>query len=261
MNTRSTIERLLLFFALGTSAAPHTIAQAKQVPKGQPALAGQLFTLANQARIAAGVGVLAWDEALADSALKHCRRMAVEGPIAHRYDGEPDLTARAGAGGAHFSVIEENIAVGSDPVTIHQGWLDSTEHRANLLNPVIDHVGIAVLSVGGLIFAVADYSQAVPTLSQPEVEAKFAALLRAQGIMVMRDTTEARTYCASNDRYHGGDSPSFLFRWQNPDVTQLPGPVLEQLAVGRYHRAAVGSCAPQDVNGAFTIYRVAVLLY
>jgi hypothetical protein len=36
---------------------------------------------------------------------------------------------------------------------------------------------------------------------------------------------------------------------------------VEQLATGRYHKAAVGSCPAQDVNGAFTIYRVAVLLY
>ena len=187
--------------------------------------------------------------------------MAVEASLAHRYDGEPDLTARAGAAGAHFSVIEENIALGSDPAKIHQGWLDSPEHRANLLNPEVDLVGIAVVSEGNLNFAVADFARAVPSLSQAEVEAKFASLLRARGVMVALDSTDARTYCASNDRYHGGDPPSFLVRWQNPDVTHLPDPVLEQLAVGRYHRAAVGSCAPQSVNTAFTIYRVAVLLY
>jgi uncharacterized protein YkwD len=83
--------------------------------------ADQLFVLANQARAAAGLGRLEWDPALADAALKHCLRMAVEGTIAHRYEGEPDLTSRTGTAGAHFSLIEENIAVGSRPDNIHQG--------------------------------------------------------------------------------------------------------------------------------------------
>ena len=55
----------------------------------------QLFALANQARAQAGVGRLEWDPALAAAALKHCERMAEEGPISHRYGGEPDVSGRA----------------------------------------------------------------------------------------------------------------------------------------------------------------------
>jgi cysteine-rich secretory family protein len=236
-------------------------APQNQALVSEPSKAKQLFNLANEARTATGAGSLAWDRGLADAALKHCMRMALEGPIAHRYDGEPDLTARAGAAGAHFGFVEENIAVGSNPEEIHQGWLNSPEHRVNMLNPAVDHVGIAVVASGELIFAVADFERAVPALTQTQVEAVFAQLLRARQVMVIRDTNDARNYCASAGRYSGSEPPSFLFRWQNPDVTQLPEPVVEQLATGRYHKAAVGSCVPQDVNGAFTVYRVAVLLY
>ena len=243
---------------LGMSHAAHGQAPAGQVV---PQAAQQLLALANQARANTGGGALQWDDALAAAARDHCLRMAAEGQIAHRYGGEDDLSTRAGKAGAHFDLIEENVAVGSHPESIHQGWLDSPEHRANLLNPAIDRVGIGVVSSQGVLFAVADYAHAVEALSQTEVEAKFAALLRARGVMVMRDTSEARTYCMSSGRYQGADPPDFLLRWQNPDVTRLPQPLVEQLAVGRYHRAAVGSCPPQDVNGAFTVYRVAVLLY
>jgi cysteine-rich secretory family protein len=260
------VSRYLLLIGLMLVVA-HAAGQEKIVlPQPQPTesaltKAAQLFALANEARAAAGVGSLAWDSALADAALKHCLRMAVEGPIAHRYDGEPDLTTRAGAAGAHFSYVEENIAVGSNPGAIHQGWLDSPEHRANLLNAEVDRVGIAVVASGDLIFAVADFERAVTVLTQTQVETAFAKLLRARLIMVMKDTNEARSYCASSGRYQGVNPPSFLFRWQNPDVTQLPVPLVEQLVTGRYHKAAVGNCPAQDVKGAFTIYRVAVLLY
>jgi uncharacterized protein YkwD len=52
---------------------------------------------------------------LAAAARRHCLRMAAEGPISHRYEGEPDLSERAAQAGAHFSLIEENVAVGPDP--------------------------------------------------------------------------------------------------------------------------------------------------
>ena len=257
----------LRIFVCGLLALPMLAqAQAAQpssagVPVSQPAKAEQLFALANQARSSTGESLLEWDAALAEAALRHCMRMAVEGPIAHTYPGEPDLTSRAGLAGAHFSVIEENIAVGSFPATVHQGWMNSPEHRANLLNPAVDRVGIAVVANQGVIFAVADYARAVPVLTQSQVEAAFAALLRARNLQVVTDTTEARSYCISSGRYQGNDPPSFLMRWQNPDVTHLPQQLVEQLTVGRFHKAAVGSCPAQDVNGAFTVYRVAVLLY
>jgi uncharacterized protein YkwD len=144
MKTYLEIALWVLLCACGGYSARNAMAQAQQpqAPQEQRANAEELFALANEARAAAGVGQLDWDPALAESALKHCLRMSVEGPIAHRYDGEPDLTARAGAAGAHFSYVEENIAVGSNPKTIHQGWLDSPEHRLNLLNPSVNRVGM-----------------------------------------------------------------------------------------------------------------------
>jgi hypothetical protein len=232
-----------------------------QAPTSDPSKAEQLFAFANQARLSAGVGPPTWDSNLAGAAFEHCLRMTAEGPIAHQYAGEPDLTSRAGAAGAHFSIIEENIAVGSRLETLHQGWLNSAEHRANLLNPSVDRVGIAVVVSGGMIFAVADYSRSVVDLTQTQVEAAFAELLRAKHLTILSDTTEARAYCASSGKYAGNEPPKFLIRWQNPDVVHLPGPLLEQIANKEYHKAAVGNCPAQDVNGAFTVYRVAVLLY
>jgi uncharacterized protein YkwD len=247
---------LCLIFALSSIASAQ-----QEAPHSEPEKAQQLFTLANQARADVAESPLEWDGALADAALKHCQRMAVEGPISHKYPGEPDLTLRAGSVGAHFSAIEENIAVGSFLSTIHQGWMDSAEHRANLLNPTVNRVGIAVVAAQGVIFAVADYATAVPVLTQTQVESAFGALLRARNIQVDAETADARSYCNSSGHYRGNNPPTFLMRWQNPDVVHLPQQLLDELANGRYHRAAVGSCPAEDVKGAFTVYRVAVLLY
>jgi hypothetical protein len=52
-----------------------------------------------------------------------------------------------------------------------------------------------------------------------------------------------------------------MIRWQNSDLAHLPRDLVKQLASGKYRKAAIGSCPAQDDGGAFTSYRVAVLLY
>ena len=230
----------------------------------QPAKAEQLYAMANETRAQAGLRRLEWDPALAEVAMKHCMRMAAEGPIAHRYGGEPDLAERAGAAGAHFSLIEENIAVGSYPGKIHQGWLDSPGHRANLLNPEIDRIGTAVVAAQGVLFAVADYARGVSVMETVQVENAVAALLRAKGVAVRRDTTDARAACHLDrglPSLVGADPPQFVMRWQGPDLDRLPSELIERLESGRYRQAEVGSCPARNVEGPFTVYRVAVLLY
>src|ERR1700749_3302339 len=106
---------LLSGIALAIAGAPRQslAAEPQYAQSGQSDMRGaveKIFALANQARAVQGLPALKWDPALAQAALRHCQRMSVEGPIAHRYNGELDLTERAAQAGAHFSLIEENIA-------------------------------------------------------------------------------------------------------------------------------------------------------
>lgn len=224
----------------------------------------QIFALANQARAQAGVGRLQWDPALAQAALAHCRRMAEEGPIAHRYGGEKDVTGRAADAGAHFSVIEENVAVGPSAAGIHEEWMQSPGHRTNLLSPEVDHVGTAVVAARGVLYAVADYSRAVEQFSDSQVEARVAALIRVSGVAILRDPTLARQACATDEGVphpQNGAMPRFVMRWQSGDLDHLPQALVEKLGSGNYRQAAVGSCPAQISQGSFSGYRVAVLLY
>jgi len=223
----------------------------------------QIFALGNQARARTGVAALKWDPALAASAIEHCRRMAAAGPISHQYRGEPDLTTRAAQAGAHFSAIEENVAVGPTASGIHQAWMQSPGHRENLLSPEVDHVGIALVYARGALYAVADYSAAAKSLSPAQVEARVASLVRVSGVSILDDPRLARSACASDDDLlqSAAARPAWIIRWQNSDLSRLPRTLTNQLRSGKYRKAAVGSCPPQDDGGAFTSYRVAVLLY
>jgi len=261
---------------LGATAHPLLAAQAQyqqypQYDANSPDYAGpdlragvaQIFALGNQARAQAGVASLAWDPALAAAALQHCRMMAAHGPISHQYSGELDLSTRAAQAGAHFSVIEENVAFAPSAGAVHQAWMQSPGHRDNLLSPEVDHVGIALVYARGELYAVADYSAVVENLNPVQVEARVASLVRVSGVSILADTTLARSACASDaDLLRSpGARPAWMIRWQNSDLSHLPRDLVSQLQSGKFRQAAIGSCPAQDDGGAFTSYRVAVLLY
>ena len=245
-----------------------------QVPQARPAQirssytiqpeAWQIVLLANHARAQAGAGPLKWDAALAAAARRHCMRMAAEGVISHQYADEPEISERAAQAGAHFSVIEENVAIAPDPSSIHNAWMQSAGHRANLLNPQVDRVGVAVVAGRNGLFAVADYERSVQLLTQAQVEAAVTGMVRASGITVLEDVTLAHIACTSDNGVPhpaSGPKPRYVMRWQDADLAQLPDDLANSLASGKYHQASVGSCPTQNIEGSFTAYRVAVLLY
>ena len=257
---------LILVSTVCVWAAP---LQAQQYPQSndgrmdERAAVRELFALGNEARAQAGVPALSWDPALAAAALRHCQMMAAEGPISHQYRGEPELTLRAAQAGAHFSVIEENVAFASSAAAVHEAWMQSPEHRKNLLSPEVDHVGIAVVYARGGLYTVADYSARVENLNRSQVEARVAGLLRARGVAILSDPALARSACVHDSGWprSSGARPAWIMRWQSSDLSQLPQALAEQLGTGRLKQAAVGSCPAHDDSGAFTSYRVAVLLY
>lgn len=223
------------------------------------------MALANRERSQRGLPLLKWDAALAEAALKHTRRMVSEGgAIEHQYAGELELSERAGLSGAHFDLIEENIAVGPTPSEIHDAWMHSKGHRDNMLNRQVNRVGIAVLADRGVLYATADYSRGVEAFSGAQVEERIAELITRRGMKVRSDHTLARDACPASrgfPRVANGTMPSFVMRWQDSDLSRLPENLVQQIESRHYHEAAVGSCQPSGEAGTFTAYRIAVLLY
>jgi hypothetical protein len=236
-----------------------------QVAQSLTAEAQQLAALANQARAQSGLPPLKWDSALAEAALKHTSRMVSEGgAIQHHYAGELELSERAGLAGAHFDLIEENIAVGPTPPEIHDAWMHSQGHRANMLNPQVTRIGIAVVAARGVLYATEDFSRGVEAFSGAQVEEQVARLIARSGVKIIPDHSLARAACTANSglpRFAGAVEPTFVMRWQDSDLSRLPRNLTDQLATRQYRQAAVGSCQPNGDAGTFTAYRVAVLLY
>jgi hypothetical protein len=220
-----------------------------------------LFAAANAERAQRGLQALRWDAALYKAADGHAREMAARASISHQYPGEPELGARARAAGARFSEIAENVAEAPTAVRIHDAWMNSPGHKANLLDPRLDSVAIRVLSRDGQLYAVQDFDRSVMKLSLEEQERAVGELLQAAGaITVLPTTEEARQSCTMETGYAGDQQPLFVMRYTAADLTHLPDALKDRLTAGRAHYAVVGACDVKDVKN-FTAFNIAVLLY
>ena len=151
------LKRLFVVMLIITSVFSVTSAIAQ--PKAE--LAGQqLFQAINRERAANGLPPLKWDEALANAARQHAELMAEQKSLSHGFLGELSLPSRATRAGARFSWLSENVAAGPNPENISAQWMQSPNHRANLLDADMDTIGAGVAERNGVIFAVADFSKA-----------------------------------------------------------------------------------------------------
>lgn|SRR5262249_39904148 len=119
-----------------------------------------LFQSINHERKGHHLRALRWDEALAAAARKHAREMAKRGALEHTFPGEPTLPSRATKTGARFISISENIARAASAKVAHKEFMNSPNHKANILDSEIDLVGIGAVQHGKEWFVVEDFSTA-----------------------------------------------------------------------------------------------------
>ena len=252
MKTATVLRGLLCLELLALAG----FAQARR-PDG----ARRIFDLTNQDRLDHGLSALRWDDALATAAQAHGDRMARERALSHQYPGEPELMERAASAGAHFRTIAENIATGPNPESMEREWMHSVPHRANILDPKMDAIGVAVAVQGGTLYAVEDFEQSSEALTREQVEQRVRELLRARNVDPSAPAGPAEQACAMARGIPEGSNARSIARFETADLSQLPAQVEEQIRSGDFRKAAVGACLPGQSQASFTTYRVAIIFY
>ena len=110
----------------------------------------RLFARVNEVRSTHHLGRLRANPELARVALAHAQDMARNGYLSHVNAGGQDPLERVRAAGIEgFKLLAENIAasdVAAERVSaMVEEWLRSPLHRENLLNPVFNSSGLAVV--------------------------------------------------------------------------------------------------------------------
>src|SRR5580700_7351945 len=135
-----------------------------------------LLDLANQARAQAGAPRLALDAGLCRAARAHADAMFTARQLSHQFDGEPSLPQRlATATDTQLDQEGENVALDFDAADGHKHLMLSPPHRANLLNPAYNVIGLGVVRSGDRLYIVQDFGHALPNYSAAEVKERIAA--------------------------------------------------------------------------------------
>lgn len=102
-----------------------------------------VLNLTNQFRANNGLTVLTLDFKLAKSAQQYSQDMALSDFFGHTGKDRSTAQSRALSAGYESGVVGENIAAGyATPKEVVDGWINSSGHRANLLNPSYNEIGI-----------------------------------------------------------------------------------------------------------------------
>jgi hypothetical protein len=114
------------------------------VPSAQAAPGDTMVASVNASRQAAGLAPYAVRADLVAVALGQAQRMAAANRLYHNPNLATDVKNYAWAG--------ENVGYGPDLVTLHQAFMNSPAHRANILSARFTEVGIAVVAKDGVLW-------------------------------------------------------------------------------------------------------------
>ncbi len=161
---------LLVLALLVAFPCGHSAAEQKQGHFDEAA-ERQLVQLINQSRLEAGLQALTVDQRLTEAARKHTVQMIQHKQLAHQYDDEQPLTLRFADENLRSEKQGENIAREIDVPNAHNSLMHSPGHRANILNPDYNAVGVGIVNTGHEIYVTEDFAQRMPDYSEHQADA------------------------------------------------------------------------------------------
>jgi uncharacterized protein YkwD len=110
----------------------------------------EILALVNTERSAAGCGPLAIHSALNTAAQGHADDMAANGYFSHTSQDGRSLADRISQAGYSYQTAGENIARGQPSATeVMDAWMNSSGHRANILNCSFEDLGVGYTEASG----------------------------------------------------------------------------------------------------------------
>ena len=121
--------------------------QTKEI-KVDPGVESLMIDLVNKERTNQGLKALTFDVSLRAVARVHSEDMFKRGYFSHYSPEGGSVVDRAKSQGVDYMVIGENLAYAPSLELAHKGLMNSEGHRANILSPDFNRIGIGVMEGG-----------------------------------------------------------------------------------------------------------------
>jgi uncharacterized protein YkwD len=138
------VAALLAVSAGGASCEPGDAGPSDPLPADRRPDEERLLDSVNRLRRARGLAELRASPELSEVARRHSQRMLAAGTVAHVLPGGGELADRLGAARIPFRRAWENVASGESALDAHAAAESSPAHRANLLVPAAERLGLGV---------------------------------------------------------------------------------------------------------------------
>jgi uncharacterized protein YkwD len=220
----------------------------------------KLFNFLNQERKIAGLPQFQWNYRLAEAARAHSELLAQHKELSHQFAGEAALGDRIGVTGARFNSAAENVAegeTGSDAVlNIHTSLMFSPGHRANILSPQYNVVGLAIVSRDGQMYVTEDFAHTLSVYSEAQFRnAVIAAFNKARQarklprVTLIDDPRIHDLACSETEkpqipRVIAPALDEVVFTSSDPD--QLPEDMQKAVRDPSLHKMSLGACFHPD---------------
>jgi len=237
--------------------------------------AQQLFQLTNQEREKNGLPPLAWDDRLAKAAAEHAKLMVDHEELSHQFSGEPSVRDRIAATNLHFDRSGENVAYDDNAEDANRGLMNSPPHRANILSPDYNAIGIAAVTKGDLLYVVEDFARRLPDYTTEKVEqiiagevAQARARHRDNPLAQLDDPALREQACqmAQQDRLITSGlktpkPPRYTVSYTATDPSQLPSSAMAPITNPTMRGFSVGACYAKSASHPNALYWVALTFY
>ncbi|MFG3714131.1 CAP domain-containing protein [Micromonospora sp. NPDC047730] len=132
------------------SSAPSGGGTKAPVSSGVSAQAREVVNLVNAERAKAGCGALSIDDKLMTAAQRHSQDQADHRNMSHTGSDGSDAGDRLDRVGYAWRTYGENVAWNQKtPAAVMDAWMNSSGHRANILNCAFTEIGVGVASSNG----------------------------------------------------------------------------------------------------------------
>jgi len=233
----------------------------------------RLVELINQERAREGIPPLAVDERLTQAARKHTQLMVIHDKPSHQLGEEQPLQVRVADEGLRSDRQAENVGLEMDVAGGHAMLMNSPPHRANILSPNYNAVGIGVILIGDKLYITEDFAHRLPDYSDAEADAALQRAIAdyardhrfpAPPRKAQPDLHDMACHMAVIDALDTGTPRSIpgvhrVMAWTAPEVEQLPEglkPLLGQPLPNGYSLGVCFATSPSHPGGMYWIVMV-----
>ncbi len=235
----------------------------------------QLVQLVNQERTSHGLQPLTVDHRLTQAAQKHTVLMVQHKALSHQFDGEPTLQVRFGDESFPSDRQGENVGFDADVLSAHQSLMNSPPHRANILDPTFNVIGVAVILSGGRVYVTEDFARRIAEYSEHEVDAVLQraveSYVTSHGMKapVRKPQSQLRHMAcdmALNDSLHDQKASELpgveqVAVWTAAAPEELPDSTKQLLSHPLSSGYSLGTCFAPSVSHPGGIYWVVMIIY